>query len=176
MIGEIIIKGKDSLSISVITDTIPSFGGIIRPIADKYLSNDMLFKNADYIFLDTNDGKIAYIIHDDTLTICEYKVEKDSMFYTDFYYVLNNKIDKKETNSFIIRKDGRNLIIKALNFNKSSPLDIKIYNIAGREILSKRNITTDQKIILPIGSFAKGIYIVNIKSERLNKRERIVIK
>ena len=97
-----------------------------------------------------------------------------SAFSADFNYAVSGRKDELKTKFSLYPNPTAGLLI--LEMQTAQPIEIVIFNPLGRQVLQKTVPQPDEKVTLDLSHAAKGLYLVQVKTEKEIEVKRIVVQ
>jgi len=102
----------------------------------------------------------------------------DCISDTVFYTVIHSLIDNLFASGFNIYPNPTTGIVNIEFANISEDIKVKLYNVLGEIVAEKIVVKTDRKTTMKVdlSSFAKGIYFVELESEKSIVNRKLILR
>ena len=184
---DMVYFGQDNNTQKCVITTLPFSMEKRIPIAFKCaatstfkvkVSNIINFTDSESVYIYDRVSGIYYDIKNSEFNISLPAGENDSRFEVTFknFNVLANDNNNIAADSFEVYQNNNNSMLTIVNTLNKDVVNCTVYDVAGKLVITKKNLGKNNLIELPTNALSDGVYIVKLNtSDNVSVEKKIII-
>lgn len=142
------------------------------------VSDIINFTDSENVYIHDKETGIYYDIKNGEFNMSLPAGENANRFEVTFenFDVLSNNENNLASDSFEVFQNNKNSMLTIVNSLAKDVVDCKVYDVAGKLVITKKNLGKNNLIELPTGALSDGVYIVKLNTaDNVSVEKKVIV-